>query len=120
MSPQWLCLFGGEVLKKGGICHSVRLQNLPIASSENCIDPLSLATGGSDLFLAVVFEDQGLGIQSEQMHQRRSEIVGGHDIFHRAMTKLVSGSVHHSRPDSATSQPDAEALSIVIPTILLG
>lgn len=92
----------------------------PLPSGEDGIDPMGLATGGGDLLLAMMFEDQGLSIQSEKMHEGCGEIVGGHHVFYCTMTKLVGGSVHHPRPDPASCQPDAEALSIVIPPILLG
>ena len=66
------------------------------------------------LFAAVGVVDEPVVIEAEEVQDRRLEVVGGDDVFDRAVADLVGGAVGHAPLDPAAGQPDREALAVVV------
>src|SRR5678815_1235102 len=75
---------------------------------------------GDALFLAIVKIDQLGMIEPEQVQERGMVIVRTHGIDDRLVAKFVRGPVDRPALKAASRDPRTEALSIMVPSRLLG
>jgi hypothetical protein len=55
-----------------------------------------------------------LVIEAEQVHDGRLEVIWSNDVLHGFMTEFICLAVRDSAFDSTASEPDAEALAVMI------
>ena len=74
------------------------------------------ATIDQPMFSAAGVVNEPVVIEAEKVQDCRLEIVGGHDMFDRAVTDFVAGPIGHACLDPAPREPDGETLAVVVAT----
>src|SRR6185436_17329003 len=85
-----------------------------MTSSQNLIDDSALLLVHQGKVLQIALKQEPLVIQTEQMQKRRVIVAVAYRIAYRAMTELIGRSMNVAPFDSATGQPHAEAVGVVV------
>ena len=88
-------------------------------SGENLLNNPGGPIVGDDLFLSIRHEHELLVIQAKLVHQCCLKVVWRHDILDCAVAEFVGLPECHAATNAASGKPDAETLSVVVPSIFL-
>ncbi len=88
-------------------------------SGENLLNNPGGPIVGDDLFLSIRHEHELLVIQAKLVHQCCLKVVWRHYILDRAVAEFVGLAECHAATNAASGKPDAETLSVVVPSIFL-
>src|SRR5215471_18515892 len=87
--------------------------------SQNLLHHAARLVVGDTFFLSIVKIEEFCVVKAEQVQQRRMVIVWTHGVDRGLVAKLVGLSVDHAAFETATGDPRAETLAVVIASRLL-
>lgn len=92
----------------------IAVQRFRPALRQDWLDHLAMNVGQPEV-TSCIAESEFVVLKTQQMQQRRMQVVHMHTIHFRAKSKLVRRAVNRTALDASTSQPHRESIGIVIP-----